>query len=223
MKTYHLICPILASLSATPAIIPGDIVTNGDFEDPVVENGWQEYLAAFPGWTVGGNGVDIATYEAYPHIGGSGNQFLDLTSMFQGSISQNLPTTPGTYYTLRFSILTDIIGVNFHPYIKIYWGGELLDLNGSIPWDTGDAFVPLAYTHILADSEVTGLTLEGLIPHFNYPFIDNVSVVPWQPGDGVIVPVPVPTPTPTIPDSGGTLALLLIGASLSALYVKSRP
>jgi hypothetical protein len=106
-------------------------IVNGGFEEPLLapSSGPFIYIPAglsLPGWTVGGDSVDLTTiYYAATH---SGNQALDLSGIAPGSISQNVATTPGTIYLLNFWYC----GPVFHPYsgdayAEVLWDGISID------------------------------------------------------------------------------------------------
>jgi len=108
----------------------GEMIVNGGFEDAPLApiGGWAEVPGgfSFPGWTVGGQGVDLHnTYHTAAH---SGNQSLDLSGLEPGSITQSVATTPGTTYLLSFWYS----GQPFHPYggdayAEVLWDGGLVD------------------------------------------------------------------------------------------------
>ncbi len=85
-----------------------NLVVNGDFSRPVQQKNSYEtvYPAAqkIPGWTVGGDSVDLmgSTYFTLPSGSSSGSQAVDLSGSAPGSLTQTISTTPGTSYELTW-------------------------------------------------------------------------------------------------------------------------
>jgi hypothetical protein len=106
---------VLAVVAATPA--RADLITNGDFETPVVGSGnTQQFFrgsTSITGWTVVGNsaGSNVSIVDKnFTFMGGtanaeSGNQSVDLSGTSDAGgegLSQSVTTTIGTQYLVSF-------------------------------------------------------------------------------------------------------------------------
>ncbi len=116
-----------------------NLIRNGDFEDPEVpalsdeSYGFLTYYGgeSFPGWTVGGNSVDIV-HESFWRAA-SGSQSVDLTGFGAGSISQTIATIPGENYLLRFALTgsPNWVGSRVPPLIvtmEFFWKESVVDV-----------------------------------------------------------------------------------------------
>ena len=85
-----------------------NLVVNGNFSRPVQQKNSYETLypsdQKIPGWTVGGDSVDLmgSTYFTLPSGSSSGSQAADLSGSAPGSLTQTISTTPGTSYALTW-------------------------------------------------------------------------------------------------------------------------
>lgn len=101
----------------TAAPAPTNLITNGDFETPVIPTGTYTNVnsgsTAIPGWTVVGSAPNTVALVTGAYIAGgiyfpaeNGHQWMDLTgtgvSSASRGISQIVPTTSGTAYSLSF-------------------------------------------------------------------------------------------------------------------------
>jgi choice-of-anchor C domain-containing protein len=77
---------------------------NGSFEEPVAPDGGFVRIFAGDtfqgGWRVVSGSVDVVRIG----VAADGAQWLDLNGAGAGSIEQDVPTTPGQQYRLRFSL-----------------------------------------------------------------------------------------------------------------------
>lgn len=95
-----------ARLTAATAVTDSagaNLVVNGSFESPSQASAVTEYSAGstdMPGWTVGGNSVDLVGSSYFQAE--DGNQSLDLSGSTSGSVSQTVTTAPGSDYTLTW-------------------------------------------------------------------------------------------------------------------------
>lgn len=98
--SFSLIAAAAAAVSAVPAHAQ-NIVTGGDFENPVIAGSFQQFPAGSPlGWTVDSGTVDLVRA---PYVVYEGSQALDLFGTSVGSISQVLTTVAGQVYNLTFA------------------------------------------------------------------------------------------------------------------------
>lgn len=90
----------------------GGLVQNGSFEGvstPVSDGGFSTPGAGstlLDHWTVGDNGVDVLNDYGYggpAQPGADGNQYLDMSALDAGSVSQTLTTIPGAEYQISFA------------------------------------------------------------------------------------------------------------------------
>lgn len=89
---------LLAAASAAAG--PIQLVNNGGFENDYVKAGSWSQGDKLSGWTVGSNGIEIRNDLAGKAFGG--NNFVELDTYANSSISQKLATVAGGQYTLSF-------------------------------------------------------------------------------------------------------------------------
>jgi choice-of-anchor C domain-containing protein len=176
---------------------PGNLVVNGDFEEPVVpgEQGWETYSGGqtFPGWTVGGHSIDIVHDHGDREwwVSPSGHQGVDLNGSGPGSITQDLPTVPGAAYSLSFAMAGNQVGGPIIVTMDFFWGYEIVDTlsfltnpaEPNYPGDIGWVY----HEYILeAPTDWTRLTFQSLsYTGARGPALDDVRVIPFdRDGDG---------------------------------------
>jgi choice-of-anchor C domain-containing protein len=95
--------PGALALATSPASAQVNLLTNGDFELPVIAGAFQSVPPGntIPGWTVGPVGVDIIRTYWQPS---SGAQSIDLSAGDAGSLTQSVATTIGAPYLLLFDM-----------------------------------------------------------------------------------------------------------------------
>jgi hypothetical protein len=111
----------------------GNIVVNGGFETPVVTDFYYDTYDAgqsFTGWTVGQGAVALYTDQYNPPMSDvpyQGNQALQLASTQggNGSIYQDLVTTPGTTYNLSFAFASNPFASEIAS-MTVAWGGATI-------------------------------------------------------------------------------------------------
>lgn len=110
--------------AADPA---NDVVRNGTFWTPYVVHGWIDLNApsgVIPGWTIArGRGRLVGTY--WQAAAGRNSLTLDGTS--GGSAEQELRTTPGAPYVLRFMMAGDPDGPQRFKNLRVRIGGVAHD------------------------------------------------------------------------------------------------
>ena len=147
-----------------PATAPeGNLVDNGSFESPDIASGWVEYVAGatdITGWTIDSGKVDIVTNP--PWEAPDGNQVLDLDGSnsggSNGSISQDIPTSPNTAYELGFLYSGNPdCGDIGHVSMDVIWDGINV---GTLTHDTlensGTPGSVAAFDYVQFTSAVTG-------------------------------------------------------------------
>ncbi len=157
-----------------------NLVTNGSFEEPVVESGFNTYYAGqtFGGWTVESGSVDLTTDWA----AADGRQALELSGDDAGTIYQDLATQSGTGYQLDFSLAGDPDIPNMMQ-MEVWWGTTLVD---TLTFDTtGRSRQDMgwgrhSYTVTASDS-TTRLTFKSLTAGIWGPALDAVFVTPYTP------------------------------------------
>ncbi len=173
------------------------IVVNGGFESGpgAPAGGFRNLLAgdlSLPGWTIGGDSVDIHhTGHTNAH---SGLYSLDLAGPdLPGSISQDLSTVAGGQYILSFWYAAHA----YHPYpgnamATVSWGGSQL---GVLSLPASPAFQAMNWTHyqvqIAASGASTSLVFAATTPNGSI-ILDDISVE-------------------SVPAPGASLLLLLAG------------
>ena len=161
--------------SSSPPVA-GNIVTNGDFEEPAVYSvSTFRSPTTVGGWTIESGTVD---WNNYP-FAATGTQFVDMNGWGPGAISQQLTTIPGHAYTIRFSCCGNWGAPPTVKTMEVYWGTTRLDtIQSDITGhgDTNPGWVDKTYT-------VTG-TGHDLIRFVSTTpnsaggtYVDNVQVI----------------------------------------------
>lgn len=159
-----------AALLTTPAA--AQLVQNGGFESsiPVPPISFTTYNAGqnFGTWTVGFGSIDLI--NGY-WSAASGTYSVDMDGAQPGSIYQDLLTTPGSTYSLMFSMAGNPNTNNVMGPIKsmrVFWNGLLagtftFDITGHNPGAMG--WQPIALNSLLATQSVTRLEFQsGTVP-----------------------------------------------------------
>ena len=107
-KSGKLTAVVLLAATFAVSSARAELVTNGSFEDPVINTGYvNQTPPSFPGWYVTTNNVDIVNPVDQWGAGATayaGSQVLDLVGFGgTGGISQSLATTAGQTYSLTFA------------------------------------------------------------------------------------------------------------------------
>ena len=117
-----------AVASATAQAAGTNLVLNGGFERPANCPQICEYAAgstAIPHWTVGGNSVDITAANYWQPA--QGTQSLDLSGAASGSVTQQVATTAGTSYILKWSMAGNPVCGQKVKTMDVFWNGALAD------------------------------------------------------------------------------------------------
>lgn len=122
--------PARAAAAETAAAPAGNLIVNGSFENPSIwqSNSLVEYnggSTAMPGWTVGGNSVDLTAASYW--TAEDGNQSLDLAGSASGSVAQTVTTTPGKDYTLSWYLAGNTNCGQAVKTLAVSWDGALAD------------------------------------------------------------------------------------------------
>lgn len=182
---------------ATSAAQSQNLVVNGDFESPAIATNFVSHPTggSVGGWVVDRGSVDVARtcWEA-----ATGSQSVDLNGLTAGGIHQDLSTTPGTTYLLRFALAGNPLAGPSLKRVEVGWGSTTsvvtFDTAGRSSADMGWSYQQLS---VRADATTTRVRFVSLTTGDAGPAIDDVSVT-------AATTVPT-TPTPTRPPSGGVL------------------
>jgi choice-of-anchor C domain-containing protein len=197
-----LVAAALTAISVTTWAKAADVnlVVNGSFEDPSV---WQtspvtEYAAGatdMPGWTVGGNGVDLVG-ETYWNAE-DGDQSLDLAGPAPGSVTQTVATAPGAIYTLTWYMAGNTNCGQAIKTMDVSWDGTLVDAPSFD--DSGDSNTSMGWVelqlNVTATSASSTLEFADATPDGSQcgSTLDNVSLVP-----ATVAPPVFTTETPAL-------------------------
>jgi large repetitive protein len=177
---------LTAPIGSTPVSAAStDLVVNGSFENPSIWKGnpFVTYYAgstAMPGWTVGGNSVDL-TGENYWDAE-DGDQSVDLSGYAPGSVSQTISTTPGANYTLTWYMAGNPICGQPVKTMHVLWNGTLVD-SPSFD-DSGHSVTSMGWTQEQLNVTATGASsvveFADATPDMSRcgSTLDNVSLVP---------------------------------------------
>ena len=181
---------ILLALTAVPALsfaypARANLITNGGFE-----------TGDFSGWTVFGtdNAVVGPTPFTSPH---SGN-FQAIFGFGDNSISQNVTTTPGSFYVITFWLAPDV-RQGGSPSVAVNWGGSNIF---SESFTSPSGYTEHTFT-VNASSPATQLQFQFSSIFGNVFYLDDISVT-----------------RAGVPDGGSTVSLL--GLALFGVAVLRR-
>ena len=144
---------ILALAGIGIASAAGNLVKNGGFEEPRLDEG-TGFVECPDGvltdWAIGGSGIDhIRSYWAPSE----GAQSLDLSQLGTGSISQLIPTTVGGSYTLSFDMAGNPECGLTEKVLVVHWG--------TMPAYGPYSFTPAGHP-VVGPGGWTKMTLAGL-------------------------------------------------------------
>ena len=198
---------IVLSVALLCCRVQANLITNGSFELQAYPGDGFIYSTdpAFnlPGWTVPTGSNEFFLEYGQPfgvpryYTGDGGRQAVCLnTDGAQLSMSQTFATVNGASYLLTFGLAEEQTSRPSPTAVRVSVGGSTQDfmLDGTL----GYALETLNFTANSASTTLvfTDITSGAFI--FNSPFIDAVSVTGSSPS--------------SVPDSGSTLEMLLIGA-----------
>jgi len=156
-----------------------NLIENGDFEVPNAGTSYTTYRegTTFGAWTVEFGSVD--------HKGGylaaaRGAQSVDLSGSTSqaGAIYQDVETTPGQTYRLRFAIAGNPVGSPPVKRMEIWWDSKLvddlsIDTTGRSTRDMNWGYVEYTVT---ASSTVSRVRFVSLTPGNDGPTLDDVQL-----------------------------------------------
>ncbi len=193
-----------AVVRSSAAPLPGNLLLNGDFEQPPGIEGFVVFQgASLPYWVVESGSVEI---DGYGWEKANGAQSLDLNGDAPGALYQDVPTTPGQTYRLRYAM-------SGHPFcgplvmtLEVRWGGEIVatpafDRTGKTPEDMGWRYDE----HLLTASGTSSrLRFASLTEASCGPLLDDLSLapeatLPAPPATPSATPTSTATATPTCP------------------------
>ena len=167
---------LLSTLLCCPALVSSvcaNLVTNGDFEDPVVASqatGFQTYLGgeSFPGWTVGGVSIDVVGDNPFAWVSwpaASGHQSVDLNGTGPGWIYQDIHTVAGEAYQLSFALAGNNANGPTFVTMDFLWQGQIVDtLTFNVIGVRQDPGWVYATYDLTASTDLARLTFESLVP-----------------------------------------------------------
>lgn len=161
----------------------GNIVDNNSFESPNVLDGWAWSYGSIPGWNPVYSGGTIKVLDLAGTNPAHGSQHVELDTLSQRGIYQDLATTPGATYTLRFAFAARPGTSAGDNVLGVVWGGQPVATLST----ASSTWVYYTYT-VVASSSTTRLQFNDLgIANNQGTWLDHVTVVAADTdGDGVI-------------------------------------
>ncbi|MBL8045536.1 MAG: DUF642 domain-containing protein [Anaerolineales bacterium] len=157
-----------------------NLVTNGDFESPLVAPPLAVYYAPtnFGGWVVDFGSVELIANGYWQAA--SGVQSVDLSGWAKGGIYQDLSTATGQSYLLRFALAGNPMGAPQIKQVEVRWGDMLVATLSISTFGRSNANMGYQYFEypIIASTNVTRLKFTSLTDGIYGPVVDDVSVVP---------------------------------------------
>ncbi|MDO9163378.1 MAG: hypothetical protein Q8N35_01945 [Methylococcaceae bacterium] len=174
---------LISGLSAVAMPLQAaELVVNGSFEQPAIPYLSWKLSSTLSGWKLGaeskGNRFELQNNVAGAPQAKLGNQFAELDSNGTTLIYQDIPTTPGTVYQLRFHFSARPGVVDNQLQVK--WGGTVvgnIKASGFLKFNT----VWKDYTYsVTATGTTTRLSFSNLgeVSDSFGAYLDGVSVVP---------------------------------------------
>jgi hypothetical protein len=173
------------SITALASGLPGNLVTNGDFEQPQLATGSDGFFGAaypqgsIPGWLPSGPCIELDNHVGVilPAVSGNQSAELDCDNTGRGGLYQDLPTQPGRNYLLRFAFAPRLGSDATQNVLDVYWNNAPL---APLFLDGSTTSVWQYYTYTLAATSTTtrlGFVDGGIVDGYGTE-LDDVSVVP---------------------------------------------
>jgi choice-of-anchor C domain-containing protein len=183
----------IAPLAAVaPVAAATNIVVNGDFELPDGQGATFPTGTPIPGWTVAYGDTDLVGPDLWNAA--SGKQSVDLNGSNTGGIYQDLTTTPGQSYVIRYAVAGNCYGPPDVKQMNVQWGaaGSPGAITRSVSFDctTQTSRSQLSWTYyvdtvVAPSSGAARLEFDSTTPNSPHgPAIDDVSVT-LAPGQAV--------------------------------------
>ena len=180
--TVFLLSLAIAGAASPAVAATSDLISDGSFEAPVVAPPWIQVPAgqSLGNWTVDAGNVELI------HNGGNaadGQQYVDMDgSNAAGAIHQDLLTTAGRRYTIRFALAGNPEGGPTVKTLRVQFGAFTRTFTFDTTGHTWNAPGWVARTVTLpALNTTTRLSLQSLddaSPLSYGPLVDEVSVTP---------------------------------------------
>lgn len=194
MRHHYGLAGAVFALFATGAAQAANLIHDGGFELPVVTNGNGDFYATgtkLSQWTVVGATGNVEVVDGSLVYGGftfnarGGKQWLDLTGNTQTAtgVSQHFTTTPGTSYTLKFSVgsVYDTSGqYGTNSTISVFNGTTLLTtvVGNGVAGTTNMHWTTFTVPFTASATKTTLSFINGDPPTDSICGLDDVSVVP---------------------------------------------
>jgi choice-of-anchor C domain-containing protein len=160
-----------------------NLVSNPGFETPTAVNPSFDTFSSgslsLTGWSIDSGSIDLVKGDWIP---AGGSQCIDLTGYSPGTISQIIPTVPGTVYQLSFAMAGNP-GGNPVKHLEVYWDTTSL---GTYDFDTTGlsgsnmGWITITIPNLVASSSNTKITFEDHSlsnPTWYGVALDNIEVV----------------------------------------------
>ncbi|HLF27899.1 MAG TPA: DUF642 domain-containing protein [Anaerolineae bacterium] len=175
-----LALPPVSTLQATT-----NLVENGSFEQPALSQNSFQYLGSIPGWALSeGTAIEVQNrIQGWPAA--EGYQLVELDSTSSSGIYQDIPTTPGAAYLLRFAFSPRPGRTASDNVLEVNWNGARL---GELISEDGSDLATTAWTYytftVVASSGASRLEFadRGVSNSFG-AFVDDVSLTPLDSGN----------------------------------------
>ena len=180
MRLSHTIVAVslvAGVVACVTAEVSANIVVNGSFEN---SSGLGQINApnttSLPGWRVAANSIDVVAFWQ----AADGVQSVDLTGVGLGRLEQDLPTTIGSLYEVRFAMAANTNGVPpgiFSLLLSAAGQQQQFDFNKTAVMTLSNMGYVEKVWQFTANTSSTTLAFASLTNVFNGgPVIDNVRV-----------------------------------------------
>lgn len=172
-------------IAVRPLLVPSpaNLIRNGDFETPSADPWFRMKPAGsdLDGWVVEPHSVDLISTPFADAA--TSAQSIDLSGSARGGVRQQVATTPGERYQLRFAVAGNIEGPAGVRRVEVYWGETSL---GLIEFDTtGRSRRNMGWRYeertVTATDATTMLRFVSRTEGVYGPFLDDVSLLPLAP------------------------------------------
>jgi Protein of unknown function (DUF642) len=163
--------------ASTPTSTSTNLITNGSFENQQLANGSWGVFNSIDGWNLlEGSQAGIEVQHNAAGTAFDGNQLVELDSYGVSGIFQDLATTVGKKYKLKFAF-SPRAGVAENT-LNVKWGGNLVDTLTANGTGLGDTKWNTFTYNLVANDATTRLSFDNLTEKSDSlgTYIDNVSL-----------------------------------------------
>ena len=179
LKLASITCAMSFGVLATPSTF-ANIIINGGFETPAIPNGtWRNVNPNIdaPNWKQSfGSGIDVVNHLLGLGLPYEGQNFIELDTSESSGIYQDVPTTSGQSYTLKFAVSPRPKIPAADHKLRVLWNGSILDNLSAGAGGNTTSWKVYSYT-VIGSAGTTRLEFKDTGPSNSFGmFLDAVSL-----------------------------------------------